>query len=219
MAISYPPIFINTYLQQKLGAAGFGAVPMFPTLPTDFDVAEGFSISDLTEGGPIGTRFSYQGQAAVYDRMFKMRRKAFPHIKDEQLLYYFYATREESVPSLMFMSQQIQDLLDRGDESAQDLNSWVADNLLNSSGVYVSPADGQEFLPVYFHDIKIYQLEETRDIIDFGTARTYAGNKIIIDYCYHTKGYPKGTPVQEGFDPARPRYEGASNDSYNDTTI
>jgi len=37
----------------------------------------------------------------------------------------------------------------------------------------------------YFHDFKVYQLEETRDIIDFGTARTYAGNKIIIDFDYH----------------------------------
>jgi hypothetical protein len=40
------------------------------------------------------------------------------------------------------------------------------------------------FLP-YFHDTKIYQLEEARDIIDFGTARTYAGNKVIIEYCWH----------------------------------
>lgn len=194
MAISYPPIFINTYLQQKLGPE-FGAVPMFPTVPQDFDIANGLTINDLTEGG----RFGFQGQLGIYDRMFKMRRKAFPHIKDEQLLYYFYATREQSVPSLMFMTQAIQDLLDRGDESAQDLNNWVAQNMLNANGVYV--ADGQEFLPVYFHDIKIFQLEETRDIIDFGTARTYAGNKIIIDYCYHTKGYSAG------------------NSAYNDTSL
>jgi hypothetical protein len=37
----------------------------------------------------------------------------------------------------------------------------------------------------YFHEFKVYQLEESRDIIDFGTARTYGGNKIIIDYDYH----------------------------------
>lgn len=195
MAISYPPIFINSYLQQKLGPE-FGAVPMFPTVPQDFDVANNLTIDSLTEGTG---RFSFQGQLGIYDRMFKMRRKAFPHIKDEQLLYYFYATREQSVPSLMFMTQAIQDLLDRGDESAQDLNSWIAGNLLNANGLY--EVDEIEFLPVYFHDIKIFQLEETRDIIDFGTARTYAGNKIIIDYCYHTKGYS------------------AENASYNDTTI
>jgi hypothetical protein len=37
----------------------------------------------------------------------------------------------------------------------------------------------------YFHRFKVYQLEEVRDIIDFGTARTYGGNKIIIDFEYH----------------------------------
>jgi hypothetical protein len=40
-------------------------------------------------------------------------------------------------------------------------------------------------LPLYFHTFKTYQLQETRDIIDFGTARTYAGNKIILDYDWH----------------------------------
>jgi hypothetical protein len=37
----------------------------------------------------------------------------------------------------------------------------------------------------FFHDFKVYQLEETRDIIDFGTARTYGTNKIIIEFDYH----------------------------------
>jgi hypothetical protein len=40
-------------------------------------------------------------------------------------------------------------------------------------------------LPLYFHTFKTYQLQETRDIIDFGTARTFAGNKIILDYDWH----------------------------------
>jgi hypothetical protein len=120
--------------------------------------------------------------------------------KDEQLLYYFYKTYNDPV-MLVETVQFVQDLLDRGDESAQDLNTWIQSKLEN--GVY-RKQDGtsvMEFLPVFFHDIKIYQLEETRDIIDFGTARTYAGNKIIIDYCYHTKGYSAG------------------NASYNDTQI
>jgi len=49
--------------------------------------------------------------------------------------------------------------------------------------------DKQFYLP-YFHETKIYQLEEARDIIDFGTARTYAGNKVIIEYCWH-KSVPR----------------------------
>jgi hypothetical protein len=187
MAISYPPIFINDYLKEKILNIADNDVPFFPTSPS--------TIEQLTQTATLNNTGNL---FAVYDRMFKMRRKAFPHIKDEQLLYYFYSL---DIPVMVDTTQYIADLLDRGDESAQDLNSWISSKLTN--GVYVKP-DGnttKEFLPVYFHDIKIYQLEETRDIVDFGTARTFAGNKIIIDYCYHTKGYSTG------------------NTSYNDTTI
>ena len=197
MAISYPPIFINAYLAEKV-AAQFAGTPtafsrdtmrFFPTLPTD--------INSLTETFPDVANDVF----AVYDRMFKMRRRAFPHIKDEQLLYYFYKMHGEHVP-LIETSQVVQDLLDRGDESAQELNEWLQGKL-NQDGLYVpnpiaEGGDGKEYLPVYFHDVKIYQLEETRDIIDFGTARTFAGNKIIIDYCYHTKGYSEGNVSYNG---------------------
>jgi len=175
MAISYPPIFINEYLKEKLDMNGRVPMPFFPTMPTD--------LHSLTESFP-------DGMFAVYDRMFKMRRKAFPHIKCEQLLYYFYALTEDAVENLIEMTQKIQDLLDNGDESAQDLNAWIASK---ASGTVVVDGvthnkvtfDGKDFLMPFFHEFKIYQLEETRDIIDFGTARTYAGNKIIIDYEWH----------------------------------
>jgi hypothetical protein len=70
-------------------------------------------------------------------------------------------------------------LMDRGDESAQELNAWAKEKTI------VHPVEGEITCKFYFHDFKIYQLEEARDIVDFGTARTYAGNKIIIDYDYH----------------------------------
>ena len=183
--IDHPPSFINFYLQQKLGP-DFGAIPMFPTVPTDMLAAsENLSIQDLTEG----TRFSFNGNAAIYDRMFKMRRLPFPHIKCEQLLYYFNALTEDAVSNLIRITQNIQDLLDRGDESAEDINVWIRSNLsiVEDAGkrpVASVPGYGTFYVP-HFHNFKIYQLEETRDIIDFGTARTYAGNKIIIDYDWH----------------------------------
>lgn len=171
--IHHPPTIINAYLQQKLGP-DFGAIPMFPTVPTDMaGLAQEFFINNLTEGTP-GV-FVFNGNAAIYDRMFKMRRMPFPHIKCEQLLYYFNALEENAVPNLIRITQKVQDLLDRGDESAQELNDWSAAN----------PGAWTESKPCFFHNFKIYQLEETRDIVDFGTARTYAGNKIIIDYDWH----------------------------------
>lgn len=180
MAITYPPIFINAYLAEKvpqtLGTGRFssGLLRFFPTMPTD--------INALTETFPdiSGNVF------AVYDRMFKMRRRAFPHIKDEQLLYYFYKMHGDPV-DLIETTQVVYDLLDRGDESAQDLNEWVKNK--QASGSPIVDDSGNPYPVIFFHDVKVYQLEETRDIVDFGTARTFAGNKIIIDYCYHTKGY------------------------------
>jgi hypothetical protein len=175
MAIYYPPIFINEYLKDKLEMSGRNALPFFPTMPTD--------IHSLTEYFP-------DGMFAVFDRMFKMRRTAFPHIKCEQLLYYFY--KVDGDPELLIEhTQKIQDLLDKGDESAQELNAWITARLEGpeEDKKYIKRDSAgnieKEFLPVFFHDIKIYQLEETRDIIDFGTARTFAGNKIIIDYDWH----------------------------------
>ena len=188
MAIYYPPIFINKYLQEKLAIEGFGAVPMFPTFPSDFSIAQEFSLDILI--GNSAQRFQFSGQAAVFDRMFKMRRTPFPHIKCEQLLYYFYALTEQAVVNLIEMTQKIQDLLDNGDESAQDLNDWIKSKINGTTTIdgkeyKIVIFDGKEFLLPFFHNIKIYQLQETRDIVDFGTARTYAGNKIIIDYDWH----------------------------------
>lgn len=178
MAIHYPPILINDYLREKLSEllgpdAVSVDVPFFPTSPS--------TIEQLTQQSTINNTGNL---FAVYDRMFKMRRKAFPHIREEQLLYYFYSL---DIPVMVDAVQYIADLLDNGDESAQDINAWIASKL-NSEDLYVK-ADGssgtKEFKSVHFHEFKVFQLEETRDIIDFGTARTYASNKIIIDYRYH----------------------------------
>jgi hypothetical protein len=199
MAIYYPPAFINAYLAEKvpaeLGTDRFnnGLMKFFPTSPTDIEA--------LTETFPDASANVF----AVFDRMLKMRKNAFPHIKSEQLLYYFYKMAGDPV-DLIETTQVVQDLLDREDESAQDINNWIKTlpagtpiqrkddqgNLMWQDEQKTVPLLrntvhilGTDFLPVFFHKIRIYQLEETRDLIDFGTARTYAGNKIIIDYDWH----------------------------------
>jgi hypothetical protein len=77
---------------------------------------------------------------------------------------------------MIITQQKVNDLLDYADDSAKEVNEWAAANQSEWN------AESKE---CFFHNFKIYQLEETRDIIDFGTARTYAGNKIIIDYDWH----------------------------------
>ncbi len=180
-----PVLWINQYLREKIELlTELDDVPFFPTGPSTLETLQ--------------TQFPEGGTMAVYDRMFKMRRGAFPHIKCEQVLYYFYASGEAPALKMIQIQEAVMRLMDRGDESAQELNDWAkGKTILDLQGNLMSC----EF---FFHDFKIYQLEEARDIVDFGTARTYAGNKIIIDYDYHQSSnrYAKA----DNSEPGRPRY-------------
>jgi hypothetical protein len=165
--LNTPVLWINKYLQDKISLLiNIEDVPFFPTQPSTLDA--------LTQTFPSGDVM------ATYDRMFKMNRTGFPHIKCEQILYYFYATADTSIEKMVQITEAVFRLLDRGDESAQEINSWCSNRRVNLGG-----AEGLVDNMFYFHNFKVYQLEEVRDIIDFGTARTYAGNKIIIDFDYH----------------------------------
>ena len=180
-AIVHPPSLINAYLSEKIDALfeATTAVPFLPSMPTEIDA--------LTETFP-----SSDGRFAVYDRMFRMRRSPFPHIKSEQLLYYFYNYGPGSVSHIIRIAQLVQDLLDREDESAEEINDWIRSRVNPNGSVVINGTE--TYKAVYFHNFKIYQLQETRDIIDFATSRTYAGNKIIIDYNYHIPKDANYTP-------------------------
>ena len=181
--IHHPPSLINAYLQNKISDFFDTSVidgednqtklliPFFPTAPTDIDA--------LTEQFP-----NSDGTFAVYDRMFRMNKKQFPHIYCEQLMYYFYNFGDNAVERTIIISQKMHDLLNQIDESAIDINKWIR---TNQNTIVPGPELplNELSLPVYFHSFKMYQLQETRDIIDFGTARTYAGNKIIVEYDWH----------------------------------
>jgi hypothetical protein len=179
-----PVLWINTYLQEKIpelvkqvggdqitdftNSQGIG-VPFFPSRPT--------SIDEITEQWVVidDVRYPYAGIMATWDRLIRMRRSPFPHIKQEQLLYYFYATQENVTEQMVQVQEAVLRLMDREDETGEEINKWA-----KAKG----QIDGMD-CKFFFHKFRVYQLEEVRDIIDFGTARTYGGNKIIIDFEYH----------------------------------
>jgi len=192
--VSNPAVFINQYLSEKiqLELPDYFGTPMFflPSLPTD--------IGALYQGFPEAND---DQPFAVYERMFRMRRSSFPHKKEEQMLYYLYKngslTDEKQAAILFETTGMIYDLMDRQDESAEEINSWISGRVETTPGdspgtVRLGGPSGVDFLPPYFHHSTVYQLEETRDIIDFATAKTYFGNKIIIDYCYHAPDFNPG---------------------------
>jgi hypothetical protein len=173
--LNTPILWINNYLQEKLAGELEIAIPFFPPRP--------FTIDDLTEQwiiinrDTIPVKVPTAGLGATWDRLIRMRKSPFPHIKTEQALYYFYAFEEGREEYMVRMTEAILRLMDREDETAEEINSW-------SKGRTFEGMSNQ----FYFHKFKIYQLQEARDIIDFGTARTYGGNKIIIEFEYHQKG-------------------------------
>jgi hypothetical protein len=173
-ALNTPVLWINKYLQAKLASKLGYVTPFFPPSP--------FNIEDLTEKwmtiNNTNTPIS-NAVAGTWDRLIKMNRTKFPHIKCEQILYYFYGLGEDSKITMIQVQEEVLRLMDRLDETAEEINNWCSNRRVRLD-------DGSEVdCMFYFHDFKVYQLEETRDIIDFGTARTYGGNKIIIDFDYH----------------------------------
>ena len=169
--LNTPLIWINKYLQAKVESlAGFARLPFFPSSPSTLD--------DLTNTFPA----SQDGVMCVYDRLSRMNKSKFPHIKTEQILYYFYATAENSTVNMIKIQEAVLRLMDRLDETAEEVNNWCSIRKVNL-GTEESPNFINNMF--YFHRFKVYQLEEARDIIDFGTARTYGGNKFIIEFDYH----------------------------------
>lgn len=166
--INTPMLWVNAYMQEKIATNANIGVPFFPTSPNALDdLTASFIVVDNQQVDVVGVK-------CTYDRLIKMRRSPFPHIKSEQLLYYFYAIEDGVTDKMIAVTETVLRWMDRGDETAEEINKWAEGKTIAGFT--------NDF---YFHGFKIYQLEETRDIIDFGTARTYGGNKIIIDYEYH----------------------------------
>lgn len=188
--LNTPILWINEYLKEKIGLDTGIGVPFFPSRPASIDelteswititptitswVLDGTSETARPVLSQESQRLAYAGVMATWDRLVRMRRSPFPHIKQEQALYYFYATQDDVITNMVQVQEKVLRLMDREDETAEEINNWAKNKEFNGMK--------NKF---YFHKFKVYQLEEVRDIIDFGTARTYGGNKIIIDYEYH----------------------------------
>lgn len=172
LVINTPMLWINAYMQTKLAEGLKIGVPFFPAAPN--------TIEDLTDSwiSINGSRYAYQGLKCTFDRLIKMRRSPFPHIKGEQLLYYFYATEEGVTPKMVAATETVLRWLDREDETAEEINKWCIENKNDPRFAGNTPK-------FYFHKFRVYQLEEVSDVVNFGSTRTYGGNKIIIDFEYH----------------------------------
>jgi hypothetical protein len=170
--LPFPPHWINAYIFDKLSEyddIGMDRtqqlVPIFATTPTSTEEIYKNMLQTTTIEEPL---------IIQYDRLMRFRQSPFYGTKREQLIYYLYSTK---ISNVNYANIVISQLLDREDAAAQDLNEWARDN----ANSYNFPHN------VFFHNIKVYQADETRDVLELASARTVFINKLIIEYDYSAK--------------------------------
>ena len=124
-----PSTIVNGYLWHTMKeidstvSKGYGnKIPFFP-------------ISDAASGTKSWENKAY----FVYDRIIKMQPKPFYPVKQEHLLYYLKGNEVQTIEWGMALQQ----ILDRGDDAAQDINEWNRNQ----------PEIGN----VYFHSLCVMQ--------------------------------------------------------------
>lgn len=167
----HPPTWINGFIKAELEKYDDIGVSSGQTLGPIFAVGSGTNIDELYNN------LLQSGQVTeplmiLYDRLMVFRPNTFYPHKREQLIYYIYGTQTSNVYNAATIISQ---LLDREDASAQDLNEWAHKN------------KGDKKYNVFFHNTKVYQVQESKDLIDYATANVLIQNKLIIEYDWHSR--------------------------------
>ena len=172
----FPPTFLNAFINSELQQ--FGLMPTGPNPFQPFFPAQSpMNIEDVYNDS-LYIRNNPDGVVIMFDRLIRFRPTPFYRNKREQLVYFIYGP---NLSKLFDTTRVIIECLDREDAAAQDLNSWIALNdILDENGDPI-PKN------VFFHNIKVYQADESRDILELASARTLGLNKLIIEYDYHTQ--------------------------------
>jgi hypothetical protein len=116
-----------------------------------------------------------------YERLMRFRPNSFYPVKREQLMY---SMRSTSLVNLNNVEIIISQLLDREDAAAQDINAWAA---AKQQSEYPLMDEDGDVLPynVYFHNVKVYKFDESRDVQELAVMNKASVGKLIIEYDYH----------------------------------
>ena len=171
----FPPTFLNAYVNSELKEFGLipdGHNPFQPFFPAQNPI----NIEDIYNDS-VYIKNNPDAIVVMFDRLIRFRPNAFYRNKREQLVYFIYAP---NLSKLFDATRVMIECLDREDAAAQDLNYWIATNdIEDDNGNVITPN-------VMFHNIKVYQADEARDIAELASARTLFLNKLVIEYDYHT---------------------------------
>lgn len=161
----FPPTLINRYLlaQLELHELSNPNIDFNPFIPV-----QSTSIDDLFDELPSDPFL------VVYDRLVKYKPNTFYRHKREQLVYTIHSLDQAK---MFDISRVIIESLDRQDAAGQDVNQWLIQNPDKLTGLTHN---------VFFHSFRVFQIDETRDIVELGSVKFNYRNKIIVEYDYHT---------------------------------
>jgi len=108
-----------------------------------------------------------------YDKLMRFRTSPFYRVKKEQLILSIINLDEEVVLNVTSIIEQ---LLDREDQAAQDLNKWASRFELHEDKPH----------NVFFHKIRVFKADESRDLLELNSANlAFARTRLIIEFDYH----------------------------------
>jgi hypothetical protein len=188
----FPASYINEYLYEQfskysdinMAQSVNGIIPFLPA-------AQAVNISDIYQD--LQTSASNEVPAVLfYDRMIRLRSSAFPIGKREQVLYTVYG----SIESCNNIGNVMLGILDREDYSGQDLNQWMHENktALQNKGLPMK---------VFFRSIRVFQADESQDLVELDNYRRGSIHKYIVEYDYHLKDNPEFLEFDR---PLHPKY-------------
>jgi hypothetical protein len=188
----FPGFIVNGYLENELKR--FRIIEPAQTFSAFIPVMSS-SIDDLY--GEFLTTDSSLPVYIAYDRLSRFRPSPFYRHKREQMVYTIHGPLEKVYAT----ARVIQAALDREDAAAQDVNLWSSKNLSKwydltlENDIYVpsdipriieNPSRESTTQPIFFHNFKTFQMDESRDLLELAAVRGIYRNKIVVEYDYHT---------------------------------
>lgn len=173
MTVPYAPIWVKEFIVEELKKyEGFNTVIAVPS--------SAVSIEDVLKNYK-----TYPDLVIQYDKLFRFRSNKLYALKAEQSVIYLYGK-----PEKVFQAEAIiHAALDRADAAAEDVNRWAmakqggTDPMLDDSG---NPLVHN----TYFHNMRVYQLEEARDLGEITSLRGLSMVKMLVEYEYHIINTP-----------------------------
>jgi hypothetical protein len=189
----FPASYINEYLYEQFSK--YEDINMaksdLPSFIPFFPAGQAVNVSDIYEQLQLSES---QNLPAIvfYDRMIRLRNNSFPVGKREQVLYTIYG----DISNCTNIGSVIFQVLDREDYSGQDLNQWMHENktALQNKGLPMK---------VFFRSMRVFQADESQDLVDLDDYRRGSIHKYIVEYDYHLKDNPEFLEFDR---PLHPKY-------------